>query len=74
LPSFPITNQLPLYLLSSPQGFLLSRDIRGDMVIPTSVQSLPICGYSFSKKNFLDIKLPRVCPAHGQGWYLDECR
>jgi len=54
--------------------FLLSRDIGEDMVIRASVQPLPICGYSFSKKNFLDTKLPRACPAHGQGWYPDEWR
>jgi hypothetical protein len=44
------------------------------MVIRTSVQSLPICGYSFSKKNFLDIKPSCACPAHAQGWYPDEWR
>ncbi|SRR6266446_7976303 len=42
------------------------------MSIRTNVQSLPICGYSFSKILCLDIELPRARPTHGQGSYPGE--
>jgi len=64
LPSFLITNRRPLYLLSLPEGFFSHETSGKTWFIRTSVQSLPICGYSFSKKN-LDVKLP-ACPAQAK--------
>ena len=60
LPSFLITNQLFLVSPLTATRFLLSRGAGEDMVIRTSVQSLTICGYSFSKKKFLGYQVPIV--------------